>query len=889
MAVQRDAQPARLDPAAMTNVNIQPAGGPMSSASRPVGQTGPTDMGMRLLSLADQIADRAVQYSAESEYLKGANAAAAGQAQESLDSDPLTKPFQTGGFQDQAKRMQMAKAASDIATKMTEYRTKTPEEFGKVLNEQTQGIFNSTDGMTLNGRRSLMEQQLTFNNTLIKTQAAEHGKYLVEQRAQMYNTQGFTLASMVAQAKATGDEASYAAGAAQTLVWAKSIMTDDKLPLKVRQEQIVSMMGYMLSQDLRAPVETLLKTGIVDGIGMDDLAKLQTQVRESRSRTQLQDNQQLLDTFAMQQAQQDTAGNVSIDDWNKTLDGLARNNLMSADKYVAENVQFLKNYAKNMKAAQVGNMYASGDQTGMLKLGATEEDGATAYIKSMTKQGADANTIAFGLLDIGAAHGYPSAYKQSAKILEPALSNFGTTDEMSPDAETLVTTMLNKVDAAQTKGDKLAFSKLLGGLSPENQEKMVFLREQIKSGKTPNQAAQAYTKQQQDYAGLTPNQRSTILAQRQSDVNAVVQELDSQGRLSRIWSGLAGVFSDTSAGLYQARVASGDLTANTELSAVKAAYQEELQAVVLKNPQISKDGMAALASAQLAQRVARVGETTLSPGSVLVAPRGRTVQSMFGLDPNVTADRVGHAIGQLEQAKAPEGYEPVYQFAPNGTLSVSYMNKNGDVAPHTVEIGADVVRKQIQDDDLAAATANNDVYGTGKLFVDKQTNLGLRVSGTNTAGVDEGQMLLARARLIEFEGVRDTPYRDGNGNTNGVGIHYNSPFYEPGNIGGQWTGAQIQRSFVKHSDMTAKRSVVTAQQLGWSTDNPNQFQFLMQIGYQAGVGWAQAKNYKGLADAIRTGDASGALAALHSTPAYQQAGKSRQQYYDMTLTKGMQE
>ncbi|MES9284881.1 hypothetical protein ABEQ48_12380, partial [Cutibacterium acnes] len=158
---------------------------------------------------------------------------------------------------------------------------------------------------------------------------------------------------------------------------------------------------------------------------------------------------------------------------------------------------------------------------------------------------------------MGAKQGYPSAYKTAAKQLEPALSNFGTTEELNPDAAGTIRTMIDRVTVAEMNGDKTAWTKLLSGLDESNQEKMVYMREQFRSGKTLNQAGQGYIKQQQDYAGLSPAQRSTILSQRNSDVNAVVNSLEAQGFASRTWQGLAGIFSDTAHNLYQARVASG--------------------------------------------------------------------------------------------------------------------------------------------------------------------------------------------------------------------------------------------------------------------------------------------------------------------------------------------
>lgn len=898
MATMRDQRGANLNAAQQGVPNVQQAQTPFSLAGRDTRiDTFPTESIQRIMNMASNIAGQVTERAVEEEYLKGANAAASGQAVEDLDSNWLTAEFHKAGYNDQYKRMQMAQAASDISANMTEYAKMSPQDFLKVVDQKTQSIFNNTDGMTMNGRKALLENQLTFSNTLIRTQAAQHGKYLIEQRASMYNAQGNTLVTLAAQAKATGDGGAYANATAATMAWAKSILADEKLPLETRRTQVVSMMSNMLSQDLRTPVETAVNSGLFNDLPADDLAKLQGQIRESKNRTEVQDNMGLLEQYGQLNARQAVFGDVDPKTYTGILQQLADNKLISASGYSAAIEGYYKDYAKQAKANQLGQAYATGNQTYMLQQGASEQDGADAFIKARMKQpGATASSVAFDLLQVGAQTGFPSAYKSAAKLIEPALSNFGTVEEMNPDAAATVTGLIDRVTVAENQGDKTAWTKLLSGLSEENQEKMVYMREQIKAGRTINQAGQGYIKQQQDYAGLTPAQKSQILTQRQSDVNSVVGSLEAQGFFSRTWQGLAGLFSDTQRNLFQARVASGDITAAQEMSEVSAAYREELQAVVLKNPNITKDGMEALASAKLANRVLRVGESTFSPGSVLIAPRNQTVQSMLGLPADVAPDRIGRAIASLDQSKAPEGFETSYSFMPDGSLNVQYFNKTGDVSPNSYRITPQAIQERIREDDRAAATANNEVYGDGKLFVDKNSNIGIRVNGVNTAGVEESYMLQARGKLIEFEGIRNQTYRDSTGvQTNGVGISNRSPYFAEGQASGmkggtEWSPRTIHDTFVNHTNMVARQMPGQAAALGWSRDKDAQFQFMMQMGYQAGSDWYRSGGaYGKLADAIRVGDREQALQALSNTPAFKLSQDERKQYYIQTLLAGMQE
>lgn len=893
MAIMRDQQGSNLNPEGMSLAPVQQSQQSGAAAGRDTHvSTFGVDSLTRILNMANRLTDQYIDRSQEEAYVQGQNAAVTGQSVDQLNSNWLTKDAMQGGFNDQTKRMDMAGQAAQISAKMPQYAKMTPDEFLDVVKQSNSNIFGNTDGMTRKGRQALMENQLTFNNTLIRTQAAEHGKFMMDQRAQMYNAQGNVLATLVGQAKQSGSGDAYAQATAATMGWVKSILTDDQLPLDIRQKQVTSMMSLMLSQDSRQAVETTINSGILNTLPADQLAQIQGQIRESKNRTQLADNQGLYDQYSMLTARQDAQGDVPIDAFNNVLKQMADNNLISPQGYMSAQEQYLKNYAKTAKAGQLSNAFMQGDQTGMLKLGASLDDAADAFVKTRMKQpGATSTSVAQDLMSVGISTGFPQAYKKAAQLIEPGLSNFGTVAQMSPDAAQSVTSMLDRVTTAEAHGDTAAFSKLLSGLSPENQEKLVFMREQIKNGKSVDQAGQDYIQAQQKTAGLTPAQRTQLLTQRQSDINKAVNTVQSQGVLSRAAQGLMGIFSENSRNAYASRVASGDPAAAQELGEVSAAYREELQSVVLKNPNITPEGMQQLAQAQLANRVTRVGETTFSPGTVLVAPRGQTVQSMLGLPANVAPDRVGAAIAALDHSKAPDGYQSTYSFMPDGSLSVSYFNKEGKVAPQTYQIPASSVQQRIREDDAAAATVNNDVYGEGRLFVDPQSRVGIRVNGVNTAGVDEGQMLQARAALIQMEGIRNKTYRDTTGvATNGVGISNRSPeFAGRGTISGEWSAQDIHDSFINHTNSVARSIGNTSLDLGWNASNNAQFQFMMQIGYQGGNNWTKAGGaYGRLADAIRT-KSPDVMAALHATPAYKLAGPERKQFYESSLMAGLSE
>lgn len=898
--VQRNQQPANLDASRLGTVSIQQDNRPMQSVARPTDVT-VNPLSERLISLANRLSDKVVDNYTESAYLRGANAAASGQSADELESSWLSRPFTTAGFADEDKRLQMSKVTADISSNMAELRKKTPAEFLQYLNDKTQGLFTDTSNMSNRGKQALLENQVTFNRTLIRTQAVENAKYNIEQKAQVYTTQGNTLATMMAQAKSTGDAQAYAESGAALTTWTKSILTDDKLPMSVRYGHVKALGQLLASQDLTAPVKGLIDSGLLKDMPSEDLAALQGSLRESEGRTQLQDHIGWYSQDAAMRTQQDTTGDVMPDQFAAHLNsGIASGAIKSVSEYESRLLEYQKGMQKTLKNGQISAAFSNGDSTTLLKYNVGPDEAANLTAQNMVKQGATSSQVATSMIQIGAAHGNPAAFKKAGSLMNPALSNFGTPgSEINPDDAAQIRTVTDTLNSAAAAGDKGVVMKFMETMSPDNQAKWAYITQQVQNGKSIAQASQAYQALESQNAGMTPQEKATDNAVRAETRSKVLANIQSQGYFSRTATGIMSIFSKDAQNEWNRRIASGDQQTSLELNSVRSAMGQEVLNIQRTQPWLSAEELETQAGARLSSRIMRVGGTWNSPGALLVAPQNQTPQSALGLPSNVDTGRLGDALNALATANAPEGYNASYSITQDPTthqnvVAVEYVGKDGVLAPgtETQYLTSSAVQTQLDEDDRAAATANGAIYGSGTTIIDPQSNIGIRVNGVNTGRVDETQMLAARVATAHFEGIRNQTYRDTKGyETNGVGISSLSPYYSGrGSISGQWTPQDIQETFQKHSDYVAQQMFKTEANTGWSRDNPNQFQFMFQMGYQGGVNWTSGKPaYRELASSMRTGDLKGALSALRNTPAYQAAGNERKQFYEAALTQGMNE
>lgn len=893
LAIYREAQQSGL-PTQVQSAQIQGRSAPLAGTYRQpeVLPESPLRQAVSgLLNTAKGLAAQAVDSEFENAYLQGARAAAAGESVETLDADLLTRSFTKAGYLDHTKSLEQTVVNSKVMADMQKLRELEPEDFAKHLTEVTKGIFSNTKGMSKAVLKQNMEQQLSTEAALFKTYTAERAKFQIETRAAQHTARASAVGAGLAAAHSTGDVDAYSTAAGATLAWAQTALSDENLPKDVRENLVATNMANLLQRDLVAPVQAGLDSGLFDVLPVEVRTDLYDKIRQSEGRTKVKDNTNYLQASGAWWARFENTGQGSYEELVDMLDNGAERGLVSATAYQNAVTRFGKNapVAKNKPA--IAQALATDDKTYLARNGVGESEAVKTYVQIMSEQ-SDATAAHFGLLALGSQHGYSAAFSTAGKFFDTTLNAFGTNKEASPQAVETMNTLVDSLIAIEQSGDRTAISNLMRGMSPENQGKLNAIVAGVGSGKSPAESAQAYTRRLEVLGGKTPTQRDALARKNIEEVNTAAQEIVSPGFISKYANGLISWASPEAKIKWQAAVDS-DLYGKERYTAdiLQSALKEELEYANERDPYSSASELKRTAIQQVASRTLQID------GTPVVMPRGYTPNSFLGTE-NVDNSTLAKAMSDVVP-DAPDGYEPVLDFRRDGMVYVDYMNKAGVQAtsrkPEGIFIDPAIIRAKVQANDAEAAAKAQSVYGKGTEFKLKAVNGQpfqgfFNYNGVNPVGVEPELMKRALDSIAEYEGLDLKHRMDGDGNTIGVGVHYNSEFYPDVKPGEAITAQQAKDSFLGHAHATAKRArTKTAPALGWNTVTEPRFLFLTNFGYQAGMYWAESSkpSFVKLKNAIKEGDVETAVQALKDTNEYKAAQKSRKAFYQSKLVESM--
>jgi GH24 family phage-related lysozyme (muramidase) len=273
----------------------------------------------------------------------------------------------------------------------------------------------------------------------------------------------------------------------------------------------------------------------------------------------------------------------------------------------------------------------------------------------------------------------------------------------------------------------------------------------------------------------------------------------------------------------------------------------------------------------------------------LVVPKGFSIQRYFGVGQDVGAERIGAALSEFIKPVTPDG-RMAFRIGVNGELMYQELNAKGrPAAPaHTLDPKAVAPMVQTQRDRITESFKLD--HGEG-VTVDKG-GIKLTFNGDNTANVDNGWMRRLRQDLVNHEGVRDTVYKDSEGNDIiGVGflVKHSKTDMRPQSIkvgpDGKVTPAQIQETLMRETDRAAQTATRIMGGTGMRSEAA--FKLYSSLAYQSGNGFTKLKAYEPLMRAIVSKDANAAQEALKASPAYRLAHPERQQYYLTNLIAAM--
>lgn len=850
----------------------------------PTSQDSMSSLGAGLLGFAAKLAQKQFQGEQDQAALAGARAAMLGVSEQELNSSWMTQAASSRGFRTTAAKLAVAKQSSDIMANMGRYASMSPEEFYKVLQTSGQQVDPAMNGLDAESGAAVMQDRLTTEAGLIKAHQQAHAKYQTELRVQSMQADA---SAMLDRVKAAQDHQIQLVDAAS---WVQGVLKSD-MPEDVKTKLVKGTMQLANERGLYSVVGNILSTDLIKDPTLREA--LWSDTRSTKDYYKYQDNQQTMQSYAQMWAGlENGTAHLTWDQYKQVQAPLAASGVIK--NTVADDIKFLTLNKQKSLDGDAAAALVAGDNTKLNQLGYTPKQAVDAAVRVGTKANQSAGQVALTLADIGAKQGYSDAYKKAGEYLDTVINRMGVVDSamLDKDGVDAVNTVISQVIDAKKKGDFMPATAYMSGMSEDAAHKFQFLVSSVENGVGLEQAAAGYTQKAQQMQVMNPGQKAAMYAQQEATVKRIGDSVDTSSWPSRLWNATLGMVSSSSKVKSNLAIAPKNFFAEepkstrAEIENLRVALQEESRNVLTTDPLLSDNEVMSQASAAVLKRTVRVGSTLTNPGTMLILPRGMSAESLMQLDPSggeaALAGFFGNAVGEATPKRADTSV--TYEVTRDGQMKAYYWNESdGTQAGEPVLLDPQLIKNKAERLFMDENRATNRVYGSGEL-INSDTG-SVRISGRNTAGIREDVMYNVRRALVQFEGIKDTPYTDGNGQTVGVGVHFNSPYYPSAGAGGKVSEQDISTSFSQHTGYTARKARDTAPSLGWDIDNPNQAEFLIGFGYQAGVNWAS--KYKDFSKAIAVGNAQEAATQLQNTAEFKAAQDSRKQWYMSKLMEAM--
>ena len=846
---------------------------------------------------ADRILQSVVQYGAplaekafdkglEEEYLKGVEAASIWQAEEDLQTNPITSDWTKAGYRDTQGRLAMAQQQADIATDMPMLAQGTPEEFGKYMAQKREPLLKQLNGMSRQQRAAQFGQMATDQATATKKYTSERAKYIMAQEEA--SIQASMSARRLAMDGAKGDFAVYTSEVEGfTAAIYKDVWSNPKLTLERKIDMTKQAAEFAASSDNVAVHASMQNTkfvfpdgttgSLLDRLPFKDQIDVDKAQRAAMGRVKVERSAEFETAVAVAEAEW-ADPNVGVTETYPQV--LARLNtareagILAAGKTESHLQQYFKAVARNKQDFRAATAYSAGDAGELHRLGISQEDGLKATLKALQKVPADQAVQT--LMSIGNTTGQVNAFSAAGEKLGPAIAQLGMSDDIDPTNANLVLTTASQLTQAE-KTNSGAYSNFLKALSPEQQDMFVYVREAQAAGMADPLAAVKYARGKVLADKQQGGVRTAAVAAAYKEDAKAVAEIDDRGLFSSISSAAAGwVSADAKTRTEMSADGLNRWFENTDRAAdvratVQQEYGAELARVSKSNPYMGASGRQSKALSSLSNRIL---DTDSGP---LIMPYGQNINTYFGVPPIADKALVAKAISELHTPA--EGGRMSWSLTADNKLLYRELNKDGkDMGGGFLD--PKMVSPKVQELLLKEAGEASAQFGPGV----KRTvgNVSVQYNGENTAGVSEKDMLQIRNDLIDSEGITDKAYADGGGSSFGVGIHTGNTFtQQPAGQDGNYTQSQIDESFSLASNDAAKQAARSMGNAGVS--GPKYMRLFAELAYQSP---GSARDPQLLA-AIQVGDKSAAINALRATNAFKNSPAKRQAVYLTKLNSAM--
>lgn len=784
-------------------VDAQAAGG--AGASAPSSIRNPnvqrtSDIAAEGISKAlTQYGNDAFQNSVMTGYLDGQRARMEGKAFDEIESNPLTRPFTRGGYQDEDYKLQQAKMSQSMQQYIQgEGQSQPPEVFRQRLAQEAGSVLSSMgEGMTAQGRAQALQSQTQLEASLTAAHAKAYQRYSVQEAGKRWTTAGNGIINDANQARELNDPDTIKANNSRVISFVSEALHSPNLPEQMRGAVAGGFVQTLLDNDHRDVVQAMQQSGLLDSLSFEDQQKVAQGVRASAKRTQAKDN---FGNYAYDSQFKEDIKQGNITDPNDVQAYAQRRLQEGASEGELRSIYDTFSHSQgNLHAAQVNNAaYDSGDINALYANGTDPKTWANKYYSFMAKNTPNVSTSQRDMYFIGKSEQFgviPDGTKQNIQGAVRAAQQ----GPMNPEQQQLLSGVMEQYNTMRQNGNVGAASALLGQFPSDVSQQLTVVANRVQDGASLADAFGDMAAAQQQSAQMSDAQK---VARSKKVADAATSKIEgmfgSYSTLGGLRNGLGLAFGH------------GRQSTNP---ANYAALEGEVRQQVLRNSmnpnlltQFRDDGSDAVAYAlqQVQSRTLNVGSGGFrgNANTQLVLPQGVSPETVFGTSDK---DAIGRELDK-QYGDVGDGYSAIYRMDAQGNLHVGAADDSGVVHadkvienPKAIGQAVDAERDRISREHNAANFGTTYNGGSG---------LDIRYDGNSTTGLDPRSVLSWRKQLMQREGIRGEAYTDTEGNTTvGVG-------HKGGTAGTKWDAAKISQHFQQDSNKALIQASQVAQSLG---------------------------------------------------------------------------
>lgn len=845
-----------------------------------------------------KLADKAVGVAQENAYLEGQIAASTGKSEEELDTNFFTKDWAVAGHRDTAGKIALADSESQLLADMAELRTKAPQEMQAYLNARREKLTPLLSSMSREQRQNIFGQLLMSDKAAIQKHNSEYTKYIIDTRAKANQalllpalTELADVRKNAAVGNASSDDYRVAQQRVASVVY-NGILQDPVLRKApdIQKKMVVSVLEqamanddvglYQALRDNPMPGDPTGRSALAN-LDEDDLVKLGKQYRETMQRTVALRNTMAITMKASDEAQMK----------NGTFNGTFSEVQSKANQWLVEGVvdkggfesyiqTFLEYQSKSEDMEGLADAFVRNDMQYLSNKGKSYADAANALEAKWAKEAQAGRPVPVeqqvGVFLMGVNNGSPEAAKRLGTRLGPSLMQLARTDGTLDMQHAKVLATANAAyEVATSKGFA---PSILEGMTEEQQNRFLALREHIGNGKPAEEAMKAVLQSERDLAGLSPSQKAAMGQAKQKEIQEVLSKFEGRGIFASMLRTVGAAFGGSESAAVLALApkenwfSNNTVVADYEMKA-KSAVANEMNSIARTNPFMKPQDMFDKATSRV---MARTITTQHGP---LILPQGSTPQDFFGT-PGVDNATIGKALEKTLTVKA--GNRMRYEVAQGAVLYREY-DADGNPTSNGGRLDPKSVQGAVKEFLDYKAKKSGEVHGAGRTVV--RDGVQVTFNGENGAGISAELMFKFRSNLVQNEGVRNTVYNDTLGNpTVGVGIA-NKAYWPKVGPDGRVERSEIERTFRAASNDAAIAGTRAAQATGLNNDNWTLM--FSELAYHSGTSFHKLSKYQEFFTAAKTGDVSAATEAFKRTKAYEVSGESRRKHYLGLIEKAM--